>query len=230
MTKKKSVFALLTKWERLLWLLSVLAVVATFLIFQSKDVLSLIASLIGVSALIFVAKGHLLGQILTVVFAIFYGIISFYFQYYGEVITYLGMTAPMAIVALISWFRHPFKDTQEVEVVSKLSKKQTLWMWILTLLITALFYFILGWLGNANLAVSTVSITTSFLAVYLTACRSPYYALAYAANDIVLIILWIFAARVEIGSVPMVACFAMFLANDLYGFFNWKRMEKWQRQ
>ena len=230
MTKKKSVFALLTKWEKLLWLLSVLVVVSTFLIFQSKDVLSLIASLIGVSALIFVAKGHLLGQVLTIVFAIFYGIISFYFQYYGEMITYLGMTAPMAIVALISWLRHPFKDTQEVEVVGRLSKKQTLWMWIFALLITTLFYFILRWLGTANLALSTVSITTSFLAVYLTACRSPYYALAYAANDVVLISLWIFAAHVDIGSVPMVACFVIFLANDLYGFFNWKRMEQRQKQ
>ena len=103
-------------------------------------------------------------------------------------------------------------------------------MWIFALLITTLFYFILRWLGTANLALSTVSITTSFLAVYLTACRSPYYALAYAANDVVLISLWIFAAHVDIGSVPMVACFVMFLANDLYGFFNWKRMEQRQKQ
>lgn len=40
-----------------------------------------------------------------VVFSILYGVISFTFAYYGEMITYLGMTAPMAVVALVSWLK-----------------------------------------------------------------------------------------------------------------------------
>lgn len=81
-------------------------------------------------------------------------------------------------------------------------------------------------LGTANLAVSTISVTTSFLAAYLTACRSPYYALAYAGNDIVL---WIAAARTQPDCIPMIACFAAFLANDIYGFYAWQRMKRRQR-
>ena len=218
----------LTRFEWALWLTSVLVVAGTGIAFQSSDWLSLTASLIGVTALIFVAKGHALGQVLTIVFAVFYGIISCEFRYYGEAITYLCMTAPMAAVALVTWLRNPYKDSAEV-TVHRLSGRQWAVMLILTVITTAVFYFILQAMGNAALAVSTLSITTSFLASYLTALRSPYYALAYAANDLVLIVLWVIAALADISSVPMVACFVMFFANDMYGFINWHRMEKRQR-
>ena len=44
-----------------------------------------------------------------IVFSLLYGVVSFTFAYYGEMITYLGMTAPMALFALISWMRNPYK-------------------------------------------------------------------------------------------------------------------------
>lgn len=69
---------------------------------------------------------------------------------------------------------------------------------------------------------------TSFLAVYLTFRRSPYFALAYAANDVVLIILWTLAAREDISYLSVIICFVLFLVNDLYGYVSWKRMEKRQ--
>ena len=218
----------LTRFEWALWGTSILVVAGTYLLFQSGDLLSLIASLIGVTALIFVAKGHVLGQALTIVFAVFYGMISVSIRYYGEAITYLCMTAPMALVALITWLRNPYKDSAEV-TVNRLKGKQWATMLILSALTTAAFYFILRAMGNAALVVSTLSITTSFAASWLTAMRSPYYALAYALNDLVLIVLWVIAAMADISSVPMVACFVMFFANDLYGFINWRRMEKRQQ-
>lgn len=226
--KLKNSLKALTKFEKCLWLTSVIAVAGTFFLFRSTDYLTLTASLIGVTALIFLAKGHAIGQVLIIIFAVFYGVISFEFKYYGEMITYLGMTAPMAIVALVSWLKHPYKDSDEVEI-SRLTKKQIAVMLTFTATVTFVFYFILKALGNASLIVSTVSVTTSFLASYLTALRSPYYALGYAANDMVLIILWVVAAMQDVSSVAMVACFVTFLVNDLYGFINWKRMENKQK-
>lgn len=220
----KSAFSDLTKFERGLWIASITVITASFLISRAGDILTLIASLIGVTALIFVAKGYILGQVLTVVFSLFYTIISFIFSYYGEMITYLLMTTPMAILAIISWKKHPYKDTKEVEV-SYISKKQIFLMIALSITVTAGFYFILKALGTANLILSTVSVTTSFIAVYLTYLRSPYYALGYSANDLVLIGLWIFASIESISYLPMVFCFIMFLANDIYGFINWKKMQ-----
>lgn len=217
----------LTAFEECLLAGSVTLVILSYVIFPGGDLLSLIASLIGATALIFVAKGYVLGQILTVVFALFYGVISFGFRYYGEMITYLGMTSPMAILATVSWIRNPYKETREVKV-SRMTKGKTLLMLILSAVVTAVFYFILRTLGNESLVVSTVSVTTSFLASYLTFMRSPYYALAYAANDVVLIVLWVVASISDVSYVPMVVCFSMFFINDMYGFVNWQRMRSRQ--
>ena len=225
--KLKNPFKDLTKFELGLWITSVVVILASFVISGGEDILTVIASLIGVTALIFVAKGYVLGQLLTVLFAIFYGIISFVFKYYGEMITYLCMTAPIAIMAVVSWIRNPYEGTKEVKV-NHITKKQVYTMVIVAIVVTVAFYFILEWLGNANLLVSTISITTSFVASYLTYLRSPYYAIGYSANDIILIILWIMATIENISYLPMVFCFVMFLANDLYGYYNWQRMRKRQ--
>lgn len=222
-------FKSLTKFERALWGISSGIISLSFLLSPQRDLLSLTASLIGTTALIFVAKGYVLGQLLTVVFSVFYGIISYYFSYYGEMITYLGMTAPMALFSAVSWLKHPYEDSEEVEV----SKLTPLKMWSLILLtptVTIVFYFILKSLGNASIFFSTLSVATSFAASYLTFLRSPYYALAYAANDIILIMLWVIAAIKEPYCIPMIFCFVMFLFNDIYGFCNWCKIRKKQSE
>jgi nicotinamide mononucleotide transporter PnuC len=219
----------LTKFEKILWAVSVIVVAASFLLTEPRDYLTLAASVIGVSALIFVAKGMVIGQLICVFFAIFYGIISFNFRYYGEMITYLCMTAPIAVMAVVSWIRNPYKGTKEVKV-SHITKKQLITMSVFAVVVTIAFYFILKAIGNANLFFSTVSITTSFVASYLTFLRSPYYALAYSANDIVLIVLWTLATLENLSYLPMILCFVMFLANDIYGYINWKRMRNRQEK
>ncbi len=219
-----------TLFEKLLWLISVLTICIAYFPTDRGNPLYLIASLIGVTFLIFNAKGNPVGQFLTIVFSLLYGFISYSFSYYGEMITYLGMTAPMALLALISWLKNPFKDNRAQVKVNRLSKKEIIFMVILTAAVTVLFYFILSAFNTAEIIPSTVSVTTSFLAVYLTFRRSPYFALAYASNDLVLIILWTIASLKDKSCISVLVCFIVFSVNDLYGFFNWKRMEKSQSE
>lgn len=217
-----------TKRDFFLWGGSVALIAAAFLAFDRENLLSPAASIVGVTSLIFIAKGNPLGQALTIVFSVFYGIISFSFGYYGEMMTYLGMTAPMAGAAMVSWLKNPYKDSAEVAVNSL--KPRELWIMLpLAAAVTAAFYFLLRVLGTANLLPSTISVTTSFLAVYLLFRRSPFYALAYAANDIVLIVLWALAAAEDISYFSVLICFVVFLANDIYGFFSWIKMRKRQK-
>lgn len=221
-------FRKLTKFEWVLWILSLVVVGGGFLA-SSGDILTLTASLIGVTALIFVAKGDTWGQILTCVFALLYAVISWEQRYYGEMITYVGMSAPIAAAAVVEWIRHPYTGTTEVEVAALTKKKITLIV-VLTAVVTVVVYFILEFFGTANLIPSTVSVTTSFAAASLVFCRSPFYGLAYAANDVVLIVLWVLASVKDLSYVPMVLCFVMFFANDMYGFVNWTRMHRRQKK
>lgn len=218
-----------TKFEIGLWLSSVVVIVATFIIFKDKDYLTLCASIIGATFLILNAKGNPLGQFLTIVFSIFYGFISYRFSYYGEMVTYLFMSLPMALIALVSWLKNPYKGNKSQVKVNRITKKETTFMCFLTFVVTIAFYFILKYFNTSNLIPSTLSVTTSFIAVYLTFRRSPYFALAYAMNDLVLIVLWVLASITDVSYLSVVICFIVFFVNDMYGFINWKKMEKNQK-
>lgn len=214
--------------EKLLWGGSVLLILIAFFVFDRANYLNLAASLIGVTSLIFAAKANPIAPALMIVFSALYGIISFGFSYYGEMITYLGMTLPMSVMSLISWLRNPFDGKKSEVKVNRVHRGEVLIMFGLSLVVTVGFYFILKAFGTANLALSTLSVTTSFIAVYLTFRRSPFYALAYAANDVVLIILWILAARESPQYVSVAVCFGAFLVNDLYGLISWRRIAERQ--
>lgn len=221
-------FSQLDRFEWALWISSIITIAASFIIGGGGNYLTLIASLIGATALIFVAKGRVFGQVMTVVFAIFYAIISWHFRYYGEMITYLFMTSPMAIWATVEWLRNPYEHGDGEVKVAHLTKTKVALTFVSCLVVTIIFYFILKHLGTGSLFLSTLSIATSFLACALTLLRSPYYALGYSANDVVLIMLWVIASIEDITYLPMVICFVIFLANDLYGYYNWKRMRNRQ--
>lgn len=225
----KNPFIGMKKREWILWIISLIVTLISNILAGKLDAVTLCATSIGVTALIFVARGDVWGQILTVIFSFLYSIVSLRFDYYGEMITYLGMSMPIAAFSVVTWLRHPYRaDVNEVKI-HRMTKRQTAVMLITAALVTWIFHYILRYFNTANLAVSTVSITTSYLASYLMLFRNSYYALAYSANDVVLMILWVLASLENFSYFPMVICFFMFFINDLYGFISWKRREKSQR-
>lgn len=224
----KKVLCYFTKGELILWSVSAVFIIISFLIFDRDNYLILAASMIGITSLIFNAKGNPLGQFLMVLFSVLYGIIAFTFSYYGEMLTYLGMTAPMALFSFISWIKNPYNGNKKEVAVNHIGRKEYYIMILLTLIVTGIFYCILAYFDTANIIPSTISVTTSFGAVYLTFRRSAFYAAAYAANDVVLIVLWSLAAVADISYISVIVCFITFLINDIYGFISWSRMEKYQ--
>ena len=219
----KKLLGYFSKGEWALWGFSVMLIIVSFCLFGGNGMLTLAASLIGVTSILINAKGNPTGQALMIVFSLLYGIISYTFAYYGEMLTYLGMTMPMAIFSLIAWLRHPYQGNRSEVRVNAVSKAEAAWMFLAAAAVTAGFYFILRYFHTANLLPSTVSVTTSFLAVYLTFRRSPYFNLAYAANDLVLIWLWTLAALSDRRYISMIVCFTAFLLNDIYGFIRWQQ-------
>ena len=50
------------------------------------------------------------------------------------------------------------------------------------------------------------------------------------SNDLVLVVLWAMASLNDKSYISVMICFIVFFVNDMYGFINWKRMEKFQRE
>ncbi len=218
-----------SRFEKLLWLFSVIFIIISFVLFSEDGYISLIASLVGVTSLIFFAKGNPFGNVLMIIFSLIYGYISYTFSYYGEMITYLAMTLPMAVFSLVSWLRNPYKGNKSQVTVRGLNKKIILQMLVSTAVVTFALGIVLVKFNTANIVPSILSVATSFAAAFLTYKRTPYFPLAYAFNDIVLIVLWVLASLVDLSYVSVVVCFIVFLVNDLYGFVSWKKIEKKQK-
>ncbi|MGN0172276.1 MAG: nicotinamide riboside transporter PnuC, partial [Acutalibacteraceae bacterium] len=144
MNKTKRLIHYFTKAEKLLWMFSVIGIIAAFFAFDRDNYITLTASLIGVTSLILSAKGNPIGQFLMIIFSVLYGFISYTFSYFGEMATYLGMTAPMAFISLISWLRNPYKGKKSEVKVNRISKKEHIFMWVMTVIVTVIFYFILA--------------------------------------------------------------------------------------
>ncbi len=225
----KKILSYFTKGEWALFASSVALIIISFAVFDRQNYLTLAASLVGAAALIFNAKGNPIGQALMIIFSVLYGVISYACAYYGEMITYLGMTMPMAIVSLIIWLKNPFKGKRSQVEINHIKGREWLLLAALTIVVTVAFYFILSALNTANIIPSTISVATSFAAAYLTFRRTPWFSLLYAANDVVLIVLRVLATLEDISYVSVIVCFAMFLVNDLYSFINWRKMQRMQK-
>ena len=224
----KNPFKRLSKNEWILYLISLFVVIASNFFAKDIDVINLVATAIGVTALIFIAKGDVFGQFLILVFATLYAVSALRQRYYSEIITYLGMTAPICIFTIFTWLKNPAKKGENVVKIREFTIKECLITLLLTIIVTVVFYFVLDWLKTPNLIVSTVSISTSFFASFMMLRRISFYAIGFTLNDIVLIILWSLASVNDLTCLSMVACFSMFLINDLHGFVRWRIREKEQ--
>lgn len=211
--------------ELIMWGFSIVVIFACFFAFDRENYINLAASVIGVTSLLYNSKGNAAGQAMSIAFSLLYGFISFQSHYYGELITYVGMTLPMSIIALISWLRNPTIGNKSEVTVGEVSVLEMIILVFATAGVTVGFYFILKYFNTANLLVSTFSIATSFAAAYLSFRRCPYYAVIYALNDVVLMILWGSSSIKDISYLSVVICFTMFSVFDIYTFINWKKMQ-----
>ncbi|MDE7306068.1 MAG: nicotinamide riboside transporter PnuC, partial [Clostridia bacterium] len=61
--------------EWLIWSISVITVTVCFFVFKNTQYHYLAGTIIGATALIFISKGNAFGQILSIIFSVFYGVI-----------------------------------------------------------------------------------------------------------------------------------------------------------
>lgn len=223
--KIRNPFKGLTKFEWCLWLFSLTAITAAQFGSGSTDYLSYAASLVGVTALIFAARGDPFAIILSICFSVMYATISYFFTYYGEMIINLGLQLPISVASLITWRKNLTKKDGVHVKTGKLTLKKTLIMLALDAIITVLFHFLLKYFNTANLIPSTISVATSFGALFFMALRLPQHALIFILNDVVMIVLWSLALISDISYISLVVCFSIFLLNDTYTFISWLKRQ-----
>lgn len=201
-------------------ILTDLIVIISIFIFFEKNLLSFICSFVGCFAIFFLAKGFFFAPCFNVIYDILYIILSYTQNYFGEAIIYLVMTLPIDFYSVFSWRKNKNGDSEIIKI-NKLSKKEWGFFWVGTIILTIGFYFILKFLNTSELIISTISFVTSAMAGYFLIRRSNFYSLAYALNDLVLIILWLMSViKISPSYLPTVINFCCSFIIDTYGFIN----------
>ena len=221
-------FKKFTLFEKLLLVISIIVLLATGIIFNSS-IVTIICTVLFVLAIMLIAKGNYLGQIIGIVVTILYSYISYKNRYYGEIIINIGIVLPLYILGIISWIKHENKETKTVKI-NQLGFKE----WLIALVLSIGVYFGIYYLlksQNTNLLiVSTLSVVASLFGMYLNVRRSSYSFLLFIINDIILIFLWgIPSFKGDYTLVPLFINPIINLFNDSYGLYNWKKNEKLQK-
>ena len=215
--------------EYLLLSISIISIIVSFILIDQKDYLTLFTAIVGMFMAVFIARANFWGQIFSVFNVGLYAATAYLSRYYGELIIAICLYFPLTLGAIISWFRHPYKESNQIQIV-KLGYKNVLIDLLITAIMTTVSFFIMQALDTPNLPVSTLSVAISTAAGYLIIKRSPYYALIYAINDLVLIVLWGMASIDAHQYLPLTISFVGFFASDTYGFVNWLRIRSKQKR
>ena len=209
---------------------SILVLTLCFAFSNDRDVFPFISSIIGVIAVLMLAKGLVIAPIVNIVYCVVYSILSIVQCYYGEAIIYIFLMIPIYAMSIVSWLRNKNPENKSTVKIKEIKGMEYLYLAIGTLVATFGFYFLLKALNTSELIVSTLSLVSSAVASYLMLRRCSYYAIGFIVNDVILIILWGLAmGRSGLGYLPTVISFVVFLVNDIYGLIHWKREEKKQR-
>ncbi len=218
-----------TKLEKTLLYGSCIIVLIVGIIFKS-DILTTLCSIIDIIAMLLIAKGKNIGQLLGVLITVLYSIVSFKNGFYGEVIIYIFMMLPMYLIGIVSWIKHKNKETNSVEI-NNIYKSEWLIVSIVSVIVFTGVYYLLKAFNTNELLVSTLSVLASLFGIYFQIRRSKYTFSFFIINDIILSVLW--GIPIINGNFSLLPIFldpVINFLNDTYGFYNWTRLEKKQKE
>lgn len=188
--------------------------------------LNIIAGLAGVVSVVMCAKGRTMFYFVGFIQTITYLILAWQNNFYGEVIENLFYFVTM-IWGIFVWKKNEIKNEDGTEDV--IAKKFTPTQWILSIVGTILATLVMGcWLDSIGSAQAYTDAATNVMAIFAQILMVRRYREQWVwwfVIDVFCIKLWLVA-----GNWSMVAMYIAWTANTIYGFINWSKLHKNQRE
>lgn len=215
--------------DLILILIGMVVVAISGILFGSKWYI-IVSTLLGLLCVFTQAKGKVSTQFIGIVYFCFYIFISYTQKYYGEALLYLIIMLPMYIYGVINWLANRDKKENVVIVKSNLSKKEWIISSICFVGVAVGIFFLLKILNTSKLWISTLSFVSMLPAVYLLIRRCKWNQVAFLINDFIVPILWIFlVVQGDLSFLPMCIYHVFQITYDVYGLFQWIKLEKKQK-
>lgn len=210
-----------TLFERL-FLLTMLAVQIVVFFFAPDTVLGIISGISGVISVVLCAKGKISFYFIGFVQTISYLILAWQASFYGEVLENLFYLVTM-IWGIFVWNKNMTKNEDGSQDVK--AKKFTVKQWIFSILGTALATVIMGYaldkIGSAQAYTDACTNVLAIFAQLLMVRRYREQWIYWLVIDILCVKMWFVA-----GNWSMVAMYIGWVANCIYGWYNWSKLNK----
>ncbi len=211
------------------WLL-LFTVINIYLFFAWQDTpVGLIASLTGMMCVVLVAKGKISNYYFGIVNVILYAFIAYQSRYYGEVMLNIIYFLPTQFIGIYYWRKNVNKSKSADDVIIKHLKIREKLAWGCISILGVIGYgFFLKYLGGTLPFIDSASTVLSVIAMLLMIRRVTEQWILWIAIDIVSIYMW-FHILVNGGNdISMLVMWSAYLVNAIYGYYNWRKMEKIQ--
>ena len=209
-----------------LFLLSMILVQIGVFIVMPDNLLNIISGLAGVVSVVMCAKGRTMFYFVGFIQTVTYLVLAWQNRFYGEVIENLFYFVTM-IWGIFVWKKNETKNEDGTEDV--LAKKFTLAQWILSVVGTVVATIAMGyWLNSIGSAQAYTDAATNVMAIFAQLLMVRRYReqwIWWLVIDIFCIKMWFVA-----GNWSMVAMYIAWTANAIYGWYNWTKLNRQQRE
>lgn len=212
-------------FEKLFLLLGVIMQIIVFIVAPDTP-LNIIAGLAGVVSVVMCAKGRTMFYFVGFIQTFTYLILAWQNKFYGEVLENLFYFVTM-IWGIFLWKKNEVKNDDGTEDV--IAKKFTPAQWVLSIVGAIVATLVMGvWLDGIGSSQAYTDAATNVMAIFaqlLMVWRFREQWIWWFVIDIFCIKMWWVA-----GNPSMVLMYVFWTANTVYGWFNWSKLNKKQKE
>ncbi|MDR6923510.1 MULTISPECIES: nicotinamide riboside transporter PnuC [Chryseobacterium] len=222
---------ILKSWKpfEIIWLLSFSLLSIGIAVINKDNWLNFFVLVSGILCVVLAAKGSIWNYVIGTLNTAAYAFVAYQNGLFGELGLYLIFFLPMNIFGYFMWKKHIKNDIVEMK---SLQLKSLLAVFVLTALGCAVLGYLLSAVRGQNTPyLDGMSTIISITATILMILRYKEQWLLYIILNIVTVIIWII--RTLDGSesgIMMIAMWSAFLINAVYGYYNWNKGSKEEKQ
>ena len=214
-----------------LWLISFTAINLGLFFVWHDTLVGLTASLTGMLCVVLTAKGKISSFYWGLINILTYSYVAYQSAYYGDVGLNMLYFLPMTFFGIYFWSKNSRKKQQSKTVIVKKLSWRSKAIWFIGSLIALYFFGLI--LKAIHGTLPFVDSTTTIFSIVATILLTKRYSdqwFYWIMVDIWSIVMWAYIFIRDGNQISMLVMWSAFLANAIYGYYNWRKLEKEQNE
>ena len=223
---KKFVLSELSGWKKLeiAWMIFCSFAIIILSLILKDNLLGIISALTSTWYALWAGKGKVSCYFFGIINSFCYGLISYQYQLFGEVMLNWGYYFPMMFVGLFFWKKH-LNQHQEI-YKTKLNIKGRLILAAASAVGIIVYAALLKFIGGRTPGLDSLTTVLSVAAMIMTVKRCAEQWFLWTVVNVASIIMWLKIFMAEGGAIASLLMWCIALANGIIFYFQWSKEVK----